>query len=62
MNDPRIEAEIIARAPRRDWFVGQPVGCTFGHCQQVKRMWGICMCELVRRLQDQQARSVAKGG
>ncbi len=45
------EARIVAMAPPGWLDQPPPPGCTIGQCAVVKAAWGVCMCELVRRLQ-----------
>jgi hypothetical protein len=55
-----IEERIVAAAPP-DWL-DQPTPplCTAGHCAQVQRVWGTCMCLLIRGLQNERAAERAK--
>lgn len=47
------EKRIVAAAPK-DWLDQPPPPmCTVGHCTQVKRAWGTCMCLLIRGLQNE---------
>ena len=55
-----IEERIVAAMPANALDQDVSKMCTVGHCMQVKRAWGTCMCLLIMALQNERKAKESK--